>query len=293
MYFCKRLIFLISSIVQCTSSFGQLWLDLDSGFKCQQYTGLIMDLYADEQNNRILAAGLLPFQNCEEYNVPAAWNGKHWNKLGAQGLHNLYTAIGIYNNEIYSGTSYFGEDTDGFIKLVNNTWDSIPNGPQTIDFTDFEVNNDILYVAAAFNYCNGDSANLVFIYDGENIEPLINYFNNSTKANCIEFYHDTLFVGGKFYDDDRHIYHFASVFGGDIHQVGQGIGIDAIVEDMVVYEDKLWLAGGFGPGTIGNEEQVYLAYYDGHEIHPAPVQTDGRIVALEVYDWLVFSIQLS
>ncbi|NQX92147.1 MAG: T9SS type A sorting domain-containing protein [Flavobacteriales bacterium] len=45
----------------------------------------------------------------------------------------------------------------------------------------------------------------------------------------------------------------------------------------------------FGPGTINNEETVFLAYYDGQQVRPAEYQPNSNIVALESYDGALYA----
>lgn len=265
-------------------NFGQLWSDLDSGFRCGVYYMSVYNLFADESKSELLVSGLINSQGCEDYYVPARWDGRRWNKLGEAGIYSIFNPIYLYRNEIYSGNMYFGQEKPGFIHLTEHGWDTITGGPQCMTFGEFEEHEGVLYGTGGFSVCNGNPASLVFKYNGESVQSLVNYLNVDAQGLTIEFYHDTLYVGGKFFDDDRGIFHFSSVYDNDIHSVGQGMGIGAVVQAMAVYDDKLWIGGAFAPGAIGNEEDAFLAYYDGHSIKPAPFQTDGRVVAMEVYE---------
>jgi hypothetical protein len=139
-------------------------------------------------------------------------------------------------------------------------------------------------VAGGFNDCSGDSANLVFRYDGEKVEPLVDFFVDVGFGKALAFYHDTLFVGGYFRDYARDIFHFASVYNNDIHQVTSSITYDAIIETMCVHDGVLWLGGGFNPGNFGLEKVTFLAYYDGKNVYPSPWQPNGRVVSLKSYN---------
>ena len=287
MHIRKRIVLVLLFFFKLSILFSQTWLGMDTGLSCPTQAGsIVYDIYYDTQFEKLYASGAMQWDgNCDTLIGPCVWEDNHWRQLAYwQGYPYFYSIIN-YQGSLYTGGNVSDPIVNGVLrKLVGDEWVEIPNSSDAITVTQFKIHDDYLYATSGFNYCNGDSANLIFRYDGQYVEPLVHFIEPALLGLCLEFYHDTLYIGGKYYDHNRQINHFASVFGGDIHQVGQGIGVDAIVEDMVVYDDKLWLAGGFGPGTIGNEEQVYLAYYDGHEIHPAPVQTDGRIVALEVYE---------
>jgi hypothetical protein len=275
----------------CVPSCGaQLWKDLDGGFGCQSMLSIGYELAVDEIGNQLLLSGDLPFtRSCETWRMPAKWNGKHWNRLGdvleTAGAGQIsFKTIGVYNGEIYSANPLKSYSNSCFIKWNGINWDTIAGGPASFSLYCMIEHDNFLYVSGAFNYCEGDSANLVFRYDGEKVEPLVDFFGDVEFGLTMAFYHDTLFVGGSFRDYERDIYHFASVYNNNIHKETSMITYDAIIETMCVHDDVLWLGGCFNPGNFGLDKQTFLAYYDGKNIYPSPWQPNGRVVSLKSYN---------
>jgi hypothetical protein len=293
MQLCQRVIIFLGSyfgfwgISICE---GQLWKDLDGGFGCRYYSSRGYELAVDEVGNKLLMSGDLPFtRSCETWRMPAIWNGEHWNRLGdvleTEGAGQIsFKTIGTYNGEIYSVNPLKSYDNSCFIKWNGTNWDTIEGGPHDFSIYEMMQYDSHLYVAGGFNDCSGDSANLVFRYDGEKVEPLVDYFVDVGFGLAMAFYHDTLFVGGSFRDYAREIFHFASVYNNDIHQVTSSITYHAIIETMCVHDGVLWLGGEFYPGTYGVEKETFLAYYDGKNVYPSPWQPNGRVVSLKSYN---------
>ena len=282
----KRIAIVLTFSLFSLTHYGQLWLDLDSGFRCGPHFSYVYQLLGDNENKTITACGLLPSHNCEEYYVPAIWDGSDWTKIGEIGdVYGVFNPIGKYGNSLYAGSRYFGNDKTPFLQFTNHGWDSVSTDMKLFDFGSFtELNGELYGTVLSYYTIGGDSANLAFKYDGNQVQPLVDFFSENARGHCLTLYHDTLFVGGRFWDDQRNINNFASIYDGDIHQVGQGFGIDANVMSMIVYDDKLWLGGSFLGAYFGKPGYVNLVCYDGDSLHLAPNQTNGRVVSMEVYE---------
>jgi hypothetical protein len=113
---------------------------------------------------------------------------------------------------------------------------------------------------------------------------LVDFFAPSGFGHCMSFYLDTLYVGGRFFNDINQVFNFASVYDKKVHRVGQGLNSECNVEAMCVHNGLLWIGGIFAPGNFDSPDYNYLAYYDGHTIRPSPWQPDGRVVALQSYN---------
>lgn len=267
---------------------AQIWKDLDRGFGCAHHFSFGYEISIDENRDALLLSGDLAFGNdCSSWRMPAMWNGHHWIKMGVPDTafnHISFKTIGTFNGDIYSSNPIAGYDNSSFIKWNGYSWDTISGGSTDFSMYEMKEYGDYLYVVGAFNDCAGDSANLVFRYDGEKVEPLVDFFVDVGFGSAMAFYNDTLFVGGYFRDYARDIYHFASVYNNDIHQETSLITSHAIIETMCVHDGVLWLGGEFAPGNFGTDHQTYLAYYDGEKIHPSPWQTNGRVVSLKSYN---------
>jgi hypothetical protein len=119
----KKIAFVFSFSLISLTHHGQLWLDLDSGFRCGPYFSYVYQLLADNENKTITAGGWLTTLDCEELYVPAIWNGSYWTKLGEQGGAGIFNPIGKYGNSLYAGSRYFGNDKTPFLKFTNHGWD--------------------------------------------------------------------------------------------------------------------------------------------------------------------------
>jgi hypothetical protein len=281
----KRIALIFTFSLISLAHHGQLWLDLDSGFRCGPHFSYVYQLLGDNENKTITACGLLPSHNCEEFYVPAIWDGTAWSKTGAMSNGDLiFNPIIKYKDDLYAGNKFFGQNKNSLVHFNGQYWDTIPIGFYSSLLTDFIEYDDVLYGAGGYSIINGDTSDLAFKFDGNEVEVLVDYPDITGRANCLAFYHDTLFVGGRFWENQSDINHLASIYDRDIHQVGQGLGIDANVEAMVVYDGKLWLGGIFHGEYFGGSGYVYLIYYDGHALHLAPHQTNGRVVSMEVYE---------
>jgi hypothetical protein len=266
-------------------SIAQVWKDLDGGFGCPDCGALGYEIAIDETNNRLLLSGTLFCGNdCEDWRMPAAWDGLVWSKKGEAATHINFLTIGTYKDEIYSNNSIQGHDGSCFIKWNGMEWDTIAGGPPTISLYCMEEHEDYLYVAGAFQLCAGDTASLIFRYDGETVEPLVDYFGQTAYGQALEFYHDTLFVGGRFFNDEDQVFNLGSVYDSNVHRVGHGLLHNCNVEALEVHDGVLWIGGYFGPGNFDPEKHFHLAYYDGHSLRPSPWQPDGRVTALKSYN---------
>lgn len=287
MFLRKEIILFLVGIAMVTHGyhcFAQRWAGMDKGFICF-YAGASGYELAIDNKNQLCISGTLPENGyCEEWRVPARWNGNSWDKLGDLYTSIYFLTLGSYKDTLYTFNSYYGNNYSNFLKWNGTTWDSIAGGPSSVSMYAMLEYDGVLYASGAFEKCAGDSANLVFSYDGYEVKPLVRYFDYPSLGLALAFYHDTLFVAGSFRNEQDQIFHFGSVYDFDIHQVGQGLQTNCIVEAMEVHDGVLWLGGTFGPGNFGSDQFNFLAYYDGHSIQLSPWQPDGRVVALKSHN---------
>lgn len=280
-----NLICLVAATISNQSCFSQLWLNMDQGFGCVLHGTVIREIFADSENDLLYVSGeLFSDGYCEEWRNPGVWNGQAWERVGDEPAPSIYFhTIGNFRGNLYSSNllDYFAENY--FVQWNGSSWDYISPGPNGALYSMVE-HNDYLYVSGVFNRIGETPANLVFRYDGETIEPLVDSFAQVAFGNSIAFYDDTLFVGGSFFNYDDQVFHLGSVFNNRIHRVGQGLNWDCLIETLCVHDGVLWLGGYFGPGNFDAEQHYYLAYYDGYTIRPAPWQPDGRVVELTSYN---------
>jgi hypothetical protein len=252
---------------------------MDGGFGCE-LLALVYDL--EVVDNHLYLSGVLGDNyHCEEWRMPARWNGNSWEKIGDALVHIQWSSLTSYRGELYSNNPFFGYDGSWLMKWNGSQWDSIPGGANGPLYHMME-HEDYLYCAGSFSECGGQPANLVFRYDGEHIEPLVESFDDWCYGYAMAFYNDTLFVGGNFQDYNREVYALASVHNNQVHRVGQGLPPSCNLSALEVHNGVLWLGGYISPGVIGPDSYT-LAYYDGHSITPSPWQPDGRVKALKSY----------
>lgn len=288
MFIHQRIIafFFAMTLVACGHQcLAQRWLSMDRGFACLYAGPTAYELTIDNNNDRLFISGVLAENGyCEEWRTPGYWDGTEWQRVGVSTPSIYFLTTGYFHDTLFAANPIYGDDYSNFLKWNGEVWDTIPGGPKSFGMYHMLEHEDYLYVSGAFQECAGVSANLVFRYDGNTVEPLVDYFNDVAFGQTIAFYNDSLFVGGYYYNNEDQVFHLGSVYNKKIHPVGQGLNSDCNVEALCVHDGVLWIGGYFGPGNFDPVKYYHLAYYDGYSIKPSPWQPDGRVTALKSYN---------
>lgn len=280
-----KAVLIVFLVTLCHQGFAQKWLGMDKGFVCSISGSTAYELLVDEPTNKFFVSGILPENgNCEEFRTPGVWNGEYWEKIGTSTPSIYFLTMGMFHDTLFSTNPVEGLYKSSFIKWNGAAWDTIANAPTSFNMYEMQEHQGFLYVAGGFQQCANDSANLIFRYNGYEVEPLVDWFADDGFAQTLEFYHDTLFIGGRFFNHDDNVFNLASVYDMNVHSVGQGLLSNCNVETLAVHDGVLWIGGAFGPGNFESNQWNYLAYYDGHSIKLSPWQPDGRVVALKSYN---------
>lgn len=198
------------------------------------------------------------------------WDGEHYEQLGI--FPNLacnewnclaVTSITRYKDEIYASLSNASPDPGeiaGLGKWNGIQWDTVGGGIGGLVFHQI-IYNDDLYVMGRFSHVEGNDANSIARWDGEQWHIVDFPYFRPNSSSSITFsgatiYNDDLYVVGNFYDEAETARDVARFDGETWHPVGEPIqgGWDDVA-DIIVFQDELYICGDFksGSGNAGNK----------------------------------------
>lgn len=159
-----------------------------------------------------------------------------------------------FGNYLYVGGGFKyagGILTPALARWDGNNWDSVP-GAHFFYYTvvsGMTVYNNELYICGAFDSVGNTPANSLAKWDGTTwsaIGPNFRFDSAGSTINCIQFYHNELYVGGHFYDPSGNFCRFAK-WDGTTWQFlcNEMAGGMAGIIDMTVYNDELIVGGMF------------------------------------------------
>jgi hypothetical protein len=289
------------SAMFCTQGFTQNWLHLNNGLGCQGWnTNQVSDLHL--HNGHLYARGYINRNYfCDEIVNIADWNGSTWDSLLCNNGIGGGGGLASYNGKLYTtGSQICADDNvEGTLLSWNGSnWENISIDPESSGTSyDMLVHDDKLYVAGTFGPIGGQPYDLLFSYDGEQIVPLIEscQFANCGSVsfdvgfgNALAFYHDTLYVAGKFnhFDPNSRIDNIATVYDSSLHKVGVGLEYGlSIVEALCVHRDTLFIGGLFlQDNVLGNQQMTTLLYYANGHLGVYGVHSVNRITAMQSYN---------
>jgi hypothetical protein len=236
------------------------------------------------------------------------WNGISWDTI-SQGVTDIWNNRGlindmkVINNELYIAGAF---DSVGVNNIGANSlakfdgvqWSTVHNFPkwdyhtnsQNIIEVITEYNGEI-YVAGRFS----DSAPIDTMYNickwnGISWEQLGNGIGGGTSwVKDMEVYNGKLYVAGSFNKTDNSNNpgnRIACWNGSSWEQVGDFWGTTppsfAVIEDIEVYNNELWVAGLFQ--YTGSMNSPFLAKYDGNTWCTVGDTIDFRTGAIAVYN---------
>ncbi len=156
-------------------------------------------------NGEIYAGGIM--DNGTTLKDIVKWNGTAWVNPGI-GMYGLgyIRGITIYKNNLYviGSYSYYNHPSNPgncIVRYDGFNWQSVgtgmlfaPNGLAWLNA--YKIYKNKLYLGGEFDLCNNAKMYSIVTFDGSNFCSLdtTTYFNKG--VDCIEFYHDSLYVGG-------------------------------------------------------------------------------------------------
>ncbi len=152
-----------------------------------------------------------------------------------------------------------------FLSLIINAqqWNTIGDAEfeDGVHVRDFMIMGDSLYILGTYTGINGIETTGMCIWDSSQFSAFPAVANGRTLA----YYQDEVYVGGNNYISDLGFGYVAIIaFNGEEWYAPGGGGQTVVdgIEDMVIFEDKLIVCGGFNLGTLENHT---LAAWDGSE----------------------------
>lgn len=135
------------------------------------------------------------------------WNGISWVNPGFNCFgFGFIKGITVYNGELYVLGSFSSNENsqnlgNSIAKYNGTVWSNLssgifsnPNLPAIVSA--YKVYNNKMYLGGKFDKCNEASIFSITVFDGTNFCSLDTSINFNQGVECIEFYKDTLFIGG-------------------------------------------------------------------------------------------------
>ncbi len=273
--------------------FGQTWLDFDHGFGCDAYD--LHDLYLDTETSQLTIRGSFwNKSNCDTLWNMSTWNGSAWVDLGCLSTMGGGGGMINYQNKIFTtGNQLCANGSQKLLHSWNGlVWENIWISDNSGFGLEMIVYEDVLYALGAYHEILNLPFSMLFAFDGEEIIPLIseNSFESNPDqfGNTLAFYHDTLYVGGKFSGSSPsgRTDNIASVYDSSLHQLAEGLDYGScIVEAICVHRDTLFIGGLFYPDPlIENDQLSALMYYDGYHLRSYGLSSSQKITCMKSYN---------
>lgn len=248
----KRFLY-IAILFHCQFCFAQNWQSL-IGCPNRYLNGF----YEDTTTGKFYVTGTYSQISSNDYRGIATWSGTSWDSLGcgiddtvATFPGNMHSVV-RFGNDIVIGGAFrtAGTITSNFMARWNGTQWNSNFGGQPSDVVDgMLIHNGELYINGVFDSIGLIPTHGVAKWNGSAWESIYgNYdFNNAQDGiRKMIFYHGNLYVSGMFRDPWGTLCRLAKWNGSSWQfMVSEVQGTVAYIEDMVVYNDELYIGGAF------------------------------------------------
>jgi len=252
---------------------SQLWEDKKINF---DYPPSCM--FADSDSGRLFVGGSFVKVNGINTGGIIFYDGSNANTISNVPLIHPITVIDKFQGKIFVGGVW------GLASWNGSTWDTVSNSGEI--WSMFATQNQ-LYVGGTFENIGGTGLHTLAVWDGQSWNEVFGsqavLASMSNSINSICFYQGELYVGGNFssgVDDD-----FMKWNGASWVNVGGGIGSGGLdhVNDMVIFENELYVAGFFFQASNGPGNNI--AKWDGIKWSPLGIGLyPGQGFDLQVFD---------
>jgi hypothetical protein len=256
-------------------SFGQNWESVGGGCNA-----IATDIWIDDSTQELFAVGSFNILGGITADHMGGWNGVYWDSL--------ITPMSSFNFNPVSSIVRL----DGDI-VVSSTFEGLDNNPANGRiirksgglWTDFgspdsggwlRLQNDELYYVGGFNIIGGDSVSKVAHWTGTDWEQtgIASVWGEESNdyVVTIEEYNGELILAGRFHLSNG-FKNIVSWDGVSLSEIGGGItGGSAKVNDLIVYDDILYVGGVFYSGVNGGTNEAnHIMAWDGEEwFNPFP-----------------------
>lgn len=225
-------------------------------------------------NNELYACGWFSTVNGQPIASLAKYNGMSWVAVpGFLSAVNLWR-LKVINNELYvcGGTiNTSNGNFNGVVKFDGTIWTGF-NIPYLGDIgfyiKDIAYFNSEMFIGGNF-YLSSTEQDLVYYHNGQWQKPINEIHGSNGEVNTLEVYKNRLYIGGLIFKGDGNVGNMLVAWDGNsLISVGDGLKDNlnsygsALVRDMVVYKNKLYIAGAFN--YAGNIFSCGLTIFDGN-----------------------------
>ncbi len=250
----------------------------------------------DTVNNRLYAVGHFTEAGGQVVNATAYFENGQWYPMG-DGLENANAGViaCVVRNDSVMISGFFqsmlGVPNTKYVALWNGSeWVSIGGiGAQGMAWG-ILANDEGWTLAGNFSSIGGAAHNRIARYKDGEWEAICNYPDMSGWASysAVAKYQDQYIFGGNINGDFPELNEIGVLINDTLRPMGTGILGDSWVNDMVVYDDKLFEAGEFYAGW-GNPGSGVMVWDGENWSDPVPgVQYIAQGHDLDVYDGKLF-----
>ncbi len=190
------------------------------------------------------------------YNPTLGWDDLN-EGVWSGGVDDVH-CFGEFNNNLIVGGLFTHAGNP--MKLVNNIaiwdgdgWHDMDGGVNyNVWHVVTDTTNNFLYAAGGFTTAGGVSTGMVARWDGYHWSQVGRYFDGSPTGNSLCMYRNELFVGGAPLVTNGDLSNHIMKFDGETWSEVNG-GVNDNLSAMHVYQDTLWVAGGFDTVGMGVE----------------------------------------
>jgi hypothetical protein len=289
----RKIFLVLMIIVLAFNTYSQSWQPLLGGLDWQTRT-----LFADTISGKLFVGGGFDNANGQITHGLAAWTGSSWDTAYGLGSYCEHQSLQIsrFQNELYTlGSFTFSRNNSqiiaGFSKWSGTVWDSLDIAFHSLGGCSngspahgCEFNNKF-YIVGNFDSVDVYLSSGVVGWDGTNWIPngIPNYLSsqNGSPGSCVVFQNE-LYVAGNFGDSLGNLVGCIKFDGTNWTEVGTGGG--GLVQTMAVYNNELYIAGGW----IGGNNAIVK--YDGTNFSTVGGGINAQIFNLKVIDNKLFAV---
>jgi hypothetical protein len=291
-------------------NYAQYWAELG------KFNNGILTFYNDSISDELFIGGGFCYYNTDTLVGLAKWDGHNMSTLGCgiewdcitTGLAgNVASPTGIirYKDNIFvtGGFDKAGNKTvNGITMWDGSNWNNFNSGLKNSTGTmgiglGLKVINDTLYLYGVFDSIGGVHANSLAKFDGYNWTAVNNLpsfiIPSSMGSNSIfdiEYYKNELYACGNFYNTSMDIYNIIKWNGLNWVSVGNGIRGSMInLNKMLVYKDKLIVAGMFTKDQYAGNPGDYISSWDGTQWVDMVSGVDDIVKDIKVHNDMLYA----
>jgi hypothetical protein len=248
----------------------------------------VYTIRVNENNSKLIIAGfIITNGTCDTMRTVLTWDGQEYVALGNNQTANQSTLAFEFQNKIYASGPLIGPVSNPieFSVNLNGIWENVPNSYDGTAF-DCVIQNGIAYLSGAFQYCGDVPCSFVCTFDGDQVQPFYLGSPDGAFAYSVEFYQDTLYIGGNFSGNEGlnalGYNNCCKIVNGQLERVAQGFKPIGVIYDMEVFDGKLYMGGS--SITMDTNEPHEMFYYENGQLHTLPSEPDFFVTAMRAYN---------